>query len=89
MLLFAAIVIVYLFVALMFSLFPKLLATKMILSVTRYAFPPVELLSKVALGKYSVIRSLGCIIHSLALMILYSAVGIIILCKRQFVFLRD
>lgn len=89
MLLFAAIVIVYLFVALMFSLFPKLLATKMIMSVTRYACPPVELLCKVALGKYSVIRSLGCIIHSLALMILYSAAGIIILCKRQFVCVRD
>lgn len=89
MLLFAAIAFVYLFVSLMIGMFQKHPATEVIMNVIRYACPPVELLCKVALGKYSVIKSLGCVVHSLALMALYSAVGIIILCRRQFVCVRD
>lgn len=89
MLLFAAIAFTYVLVSLMFSLIPNHIATKASMSFIRYGCPPVELLCNVALGKYSVIKSLGCVAHSLILMTLYSAVGIIILCKRQFVFLRD
>jgi ABC-type transport system involved in multi-copper enzyme maturation permease subunit len=89
MLLFAAIGFVYFVVVLMISLFQKHTTTEIVMGFLRYACPPVELLSKLALGKYSVIRSLGCVMHSLALTILYSAVGIIILCKRQFVCVRD
>ena len=89
MILFAAIGFVYFFVMLLMSFFPKHTATEVFMGFLRYACPPVELLSKLALGKYSVISSLGCVLHSLALMILYSAAGIIILCKRQFVCVRD
>ncbi|MFC1633221.1 ABC transporter permease subunit [Planctomycetota bacterium] len=89
MLLFAAIGFVYFVVMLMISLFPKHTATEVVMAFLRYACPPVELLCKLALGQYSVIKSFGCVMHSLALTILYSAVGIIILCKRQFVCARD
>ncbi|MGB2863796.1 MAG: ABC transporter permease subunit, partial [Sedimentisphaerales bacterium] len=89
MLLFAAIGFVYFFVMLMMSQFPKHTTTEVFMGLLRYACPPVELLIKLAIGKYSMIRSLGCVMHSLALTILYSAAGIIILCKRQFVCVRD
>jgi len=89
MLLFAAIAFTYFAVSLMFSVFPNQPATKTFMGLIRYGCPPVELLGKLALGKYSAIRSLGCIAHSLTLMTLYSAVGIVILCKRQFVCVRD
>ena len=89
MLLFAAIGFVYLFVTLMMSLFPKHTATEALMGFLRYACSPAELLGNLAMGKYSVIKSLGCVVHSLALMTVYSAVGIIILCKRQFVCVRD
>ena len=89
MLLFAAIAFVYFVVMLMFSLLPKHPATETLMAFLRYACPPVELLGKMALGKYSVLRSFGCVMLSFALMAVYSAAGIIILCKRQFVCVRD
>jgi ABC-type transport system involved in multi-copper enzyme maturation permease subunit len=89
MLLFAAIGFVYFIVVFLIGSFPERMATKMFMGVLRYACPPVELLCKLALGKYSAMKSLGCVVHSLALTILYSTAGIIILCKRQFVCVRD
>ena len=89
MLLFAAIAFVYFFVALMVGMLEKHPATEVIMSFIRYACPPVELLCKLALGQYNTLRSFGCVLHSLALMTVYSVVGIIILCKRQFVCVRD
>jgi hypothetical protein len=89
MLLFAAIVFTYVFVSLMLGLLPNHPATKAFMSLIRYGCPSVELLCNVALGKYSAIKSLGCVAHSLLLTVFYGTVGIIILCKRQFVFLRD
>lgn len=89
MLLFAAIAFVYFFVALMVGMLQKHPATEVIMSFIRYACPPVELLCKLALGQYSTLKSFGCVLHSLALMTVYSVVGIIILCKRQFVCVRD
>ena len=89
MLLFATIGFVYFFVMLMMGQFPKHTTTEVFMGFLRYACPPVELLVNLAMGKYSVIRSLGCVMHSLALTTVYSAVGIIILCKRQFVCVRD
>jgi ABC-type transport system involved in multi-copper enzyme maturation permease subunit len=89
MLLFAAIAFVYFVVMLMISLFRKHPATETLMAFLRYACPPVELLCNLAMGKYSVLKSFGCIMHSLALMAVYSAAGIIILCKRQFVCVRD
>jgi ABC-type transport system involved in multi-copper enzyme maturation permease subunit len=89
MLLFAAIAFVYLFVTLTVSLFPKHTATEVFMGLLRYVCPPVELLGNLAMGKYSVLKGVGCVIHSLTLTTVYSAVGIIILCKRQFVCVRD
>ena len=89
MLLFAAIGFIYFFVMLMMSLFPKHTATEALMDFLRYACPPVELLGNLAFGKYSLIKSLGCVMHSLILTVLYGIVGIIILCKRQFVCVRD
>jgi len=89
MLLFAAICFVYLIVMLMISFMPKHIATEIVMAFVRYACPPIELLGKFASRQYDLIHSLGCIIHSLALTAIYAAIGIIILCRRQFVFVRD
>ncbi|MBN2316479.1 MAG: hypothetical protein JXM79_21305 [Sedimentisphaerales bacterium] len=89
MLLFAVTAFTYFTVSLMFSLFPDHPAIKAFMSLIRYGCPAVELLCKLALGKYSAIKSLVCVAHSLTLTAMYSAVGIIILCKRQFVCVRD
>ena len=89
MLLFAAIIFVYVISSLLISIFPKHPATDAFMGFLRYACPPVELLCNVAIGKYSVIKSLGCVMHSFLLTAVYAAAGIIILCKRQFVFVRD
>jgi ABC-type transport system involved in multi-copper enzyme maturation permease subunit len=89
MLLFAAIGFTYFFVMLMTNLFPEHPATEVFMGFLRYACPPVELLGKLGLGKYSVIKNFGCVMHSLGLTFVYSTVGIIILCRRQFVCVRD
>lgn len=89
MLLFAAIAFVYFFVSLMIGMFQRHPATEVIMNVIRYACPPVELLCKLALGQYSVLKSFGCVMHNLALITVYSTVGMIILCRRQFVCARD
>jgi ABC-type transport system involved in multi-copper enzyme maturation permease subunit len=89
MLLFAAVAFVYFFVALMTGMFQTDPATGAFMRFLRYACPPVELLTKVGLGRYSAIKIFGCVMHSLALITVYSTVGIIILCKRQFVCVRD
>ena len=89
MLLFAAIAFVYFFAMLLMNSFSKHAAIDVFMGILKYACPPVELLCKLALGKYGAIRSLGCVMHSLALTTLYGTVGIIILCKRQFVCVRD
>jgi ABC-type transport system involved in multi-copper enzyme maturation permease subunit len=89
MLLFAALGFAYLLVMIMISLFPKHAATETIIGFFRYAAPPIELLGNLAMGKYSVMKSLGCVMHSFALVGIYSAVGIVILSRRQFVCARD
>jgi hypothetical protein len=89
MLLFAAIAFIYFAVSLMFSFVPNHPTTKAFMSLVRYGCPPVELLGKLALREYSAMKSLGCVAHSLALMTVYSTIGIVILCKRQFVCVRD
>jgi hypothetical protein len=89
MLLFAAIAFAYFFFMLLMNLFPEHPVKDTFMAFLRYACPPVEFLGKLALGKYSMIKSLGCVMHSLALTFVYSVVGIIILCRRQFVCVRD
>ena len=89
MLLFAAIGFTWFFVMLLTNLFREHPATEAFMGFLRYACPPVELLGKLGLGKYSTMKSFGCVMHSLALTCVYSVVGIIILCRRQFVCVRD
>jgi len=89
MLLFAAVCFIYLFVMIMISLIPEHVVTETVIAFVKYACPPVELLGKLASRQYDLIHSLGCVIHSLALTAIYAAIGIIILCRRQFVFVRD
>jgi len=65
----------------------------------RYLWPPFELLFKFAhgdyepfsltVGKYSVPKSVACVVHSLALTVAYSVAGILLLTRRQFSRERD
>lgn len=65
----------------------------------RYCWPPFELLSKLASGEYekfsltvgrfSVAKSIACVVHSLVLTVVYSMIGIFLLRKRQFSRQRD
>lgn len=61
--------------------------TKVLKALLKYAGLPFELLYKLAegeYGKYNLIKSVACAMHSLVLTIIYSIVGIILLSKRQF-----
>lgn len=65
----------------------------------RYAWPPFELLRKFAggeygphaltVGRFSLSHSVACVVHSLMLTCVYGAVGILLLCRRQFSRVRD
>ncbi len=65
----------------------------------RYLWPPFEFLFKFAhgeygkfsleVGKYSVPKSVACVVHSLMLTVAYGAVGIVLLTRRQFSRERD
>ncbi len=65
----------------------------------RYAWPPSELLRKFAGGEYgrhaltvgplTLPQSVACVVHSLMLTCIYSAVGMLLLCRRQFSRVRD
>ena len=70
-----------------------------LVSFIRYPWPPFELLYKLAagewgqyaptVGKYSVNKSIACVVHSLMLMLVYSVIGIVLLSRRQFSRVRD
>ena len=70
------------------------IGTKVFVGFMRYAGPPFGLLTKLGkreygeysliVGKYSLVKSVACVTHSLVLTVLYSIVGIILLSKRQF-----
>lgn len=65
----------------------------------RYAWPPFELLRKFAggeygphaltVGRFSLSHSVACVVHSLVLTCVYGAVGILLLCRRQFSRVRE
>ena len=65
----------------------------------KYCWPPFELLYKFASGEYgkysltvgrfSVTKSVACVVHSLILMVVYSIAGIALLSRRQFSRQRD
>jgi ABC-type transport system involved in multi-copper enzyme maturation permease subunit len=84
MLLFVIIGFTFFFISFLVSFIPDHTTTVVLQNVLKYTCPPIELLVKMANGKYSIIRNLGCVMHSLMLTAFYSIVGIIILIKRQF-----
>jgi hypothetical protein len=73
--------------------------TGVLVSFLRYACPPFKLLYKFACGEYgkysltvgrfSVTKSVACVVHSLMLTVVYSIVGITLLSRRQFSRQRD
>jgi len=68
--------------------------TGVLFSFIKYACPPFELLSKFAggeygkysltVGRFSLTKSVACVVHSLILTVVYSIVGIVLLSRRQF-----
>lgn len=73
--------------------------TGVLMGFIRYGWPPFELLSKFAggeygkysltVGKFSVTKSVACVVHSLMLTVAYGIVGITLLSRRQFSRVRD
>jgi hypothetical protein len=69
------------------------------MSFVRYAWPPFTLLHQFAAGEYerfaltvgrfSVTKSVACVVHSLMLTVVYSVIGIVLLCRREFSRVRD
>jgi ABC-type transport system involved in multi-copper enzyme maturation permease subunit len=65
----------------------------------RFACPPFKLLYKFAhgeygkysltVGRFSLTKSVACVVHSLILTAVYSAIGIVLLVRRQFSSRRD
>lgn len=94
LLLFVAILAVHLVVSVLSWNYSEETGTKVFMHLLRYAGPPFELLHKLGkgeygeysliVGKYSLVKSVACVTHSLVLTVLYSIVGIILLSKRQF-----
>ena len=74
-------------------------ASLVLTSFVRYPWPPFELLYKLAagewgqyaltVGKYSVTKSVACVVHALMLTLAYSVIGIVLLRTRQFSRVRD
>jgi ABC-type transport system involved in multi-copper enzyme maturation permease subunit len=75
-------------------------ATKeLFIGFVRYAAPPFELLFKLArgewgkyaltVGRFSVTKSVACVVHSLMLTAIYGVVGIVLLSRREFSRIRD
>lgn len=63
--------------------------TKLYHGILCYASPPVELLGRVALGRYSLAGALAHVGHCLLLTLLYGALGIVLLNRREFKYVAD
>jgi len=73
--------------------------TGVLFSFISFACPPFKLLYKFACGEYgkysltvgrfSLTKSVACVVHSLILTVVYSVVGIVLLSRRQFSCERD
>jgi len=73
--------------------------TGVLVSFIRFACPPFEMLYEFACGEYdknsltvgrfSLGKSVACVVHSLILTVVYSVVGIVLLSRRQFSCRRD
>lgn len=71
------------------SFFPDHKLTAVFLGLVRWACPPVELMGRIGLGLAGVWRSLDSVAHSLMLTVLYGAIGIILLGRREFKYARE
>jgi hypothetical protein len=99
LLFFVVVVTVYFILGLLMSKMRQEDDTGILTAFIRYACPPFELLSKFAggvygkysltVGRFSVSKSVACVVHSLFLTVVYSMIGIILLMKRQFSRQRD
>jgi ABC-type transport system involved in multi-copper enzyme maturation permease subunit len=69
--------------------FEDSLGTKVYHEIVRYAGPPVELLVQMGLGRCSLPGCVARLAHSLMLIALYGAAGILLLNKREFTYVAD
>ncbi len=73
--------------------------TGVLVSCIRFACPPFKMLYEFAggeydknsltVGRFSLAKSVACVVHSLILTVVYSVVGIVLLSRRQFSCRRD
>jgi len=89
MLLFLATVIAFVLLNLLTQFFPQSMVVEAIRQTVRYVGPPVEFLGQTALGKFSLLQGVGCVVHSLLLAALYGTAGIILLGRREFKYVAD
>jgi ABC-type transport system involved in multi-copper enzyme maturation permease subunit len=69
--------------------FENSLGTKIYHGILNYAGPPVELLGRVALGRYSLAGAVAHVAHCLLLTVLYGVIGIVLLDRREFKYVAD
>ncbi len=84
MLAFVGFCLVFCVLSFLMTSFPESRGTKIYLAVLRYTGPPVELLLQVGAGMCSLARGLGHVGYSLLLTVLYGAIGIVLLSRREF-----
>jgi hypothetical protein len=99
LLLLVAVVTVYFLVGLLSLYLRDEASVGALASFIRYPWPPFELLYKFAagewgqyapmVGKYSLNKSVACVVHSLLLTGVYSVIGIVLLGRQQFSRVRD
>jgi hypothetical protein len=89
MLLFILTVAVFFLLSLLTSFFPQSIGVKVLLGITRYTCPPVELLGSMALGKLGPWWGFGSITLSLILTALYGLAGVVLLGRREFKYVAD
>jgi ABC-type transport system involved in multi-copper enzyme maturation permease subunit len=79
----------FLVASFLIAFFPENPGTRAYLAALRYTGPPVELLSKMGLGKAGLCGSVASVAHSLLLTALYGAAGIVLLSRREFKYVAD
>ncbi|NQT01101.1 MAG: ABC transporter permease subunit [Planctomycetes bacterium] len=99
LLLLVVIITVFFVVSMMMVYLKQHSETEVLVSFISYACPPFKLLYKFACGEYgkysltvgrfSLAKSVACVVHSLILTVVYSVVGIVLLSRRQFSCGRD
>jgi hypothetical protein len=62
---------------------PEDIPGRSLLAIIKYAFPPVELLGRLAKENLSPMRATAYVVHALGLTAFYSLVGIVLLSKRE------